>query len=149
MEWSSFIPAKPTSVCVLIASQTTRLNLFGLSYLRTGRAEKWAACVFHWEEENPNSYRFVDWEDFHQEFSEKFCPAYTDIAAITHFESTSYFQNKHSINEYLDEFLDLVSEAGYMDNKTIVVKFHRGLDPCVQDSVAMMTSRHPSSKVLF
>jgi hypothetical protein len=32
--------------------------------METGRAEKWAARVFYWEEENPESYRFVDWEDF-------------------------------------------------------------------------------------
>jgi protein involved in sex pheromone biosynthesis len=79
----------------------------------------------------PLGGRKVDWEDFHQEFKEEFCPAYTDIAAITHLKSTSYFQNKHSINEYLDKFLDLVSKASYTDNKTIVVKFHRGLNPCI------------------
>ena len=36
-----------------------------------------------------------------------------------------------------------------MDNKTIVVKFHRGLDPHIQDAVATMTSRHPCNKVPF
>ena len=36
-----------------------------------------------------------------------------------------------------------------MDNKTIAVKFHRGLDPCIQDAVATMTSRCPFNKVLF
>jgi hypothetical protein len=43
--------------------------------------------------------------------------------------------------------LDLISEAGYTDNKTIVVKFHRGLDPCIQDAIATMTSGHPSDKI--
>jgi hypothetical protein len=72
-----------------------------------------------------------------------------DIAAITCLESTSYFQNKCSVNKYLDEFLDLISEAGYTDNKTIVVKFCRGLDPHIQDSVATMTSGCPFNKILF
>jgi hypothetical protein len=72
-----------------------------------------------------------------------------DIAAITCLESTSYFQNKGSVNEYLDKFLDLISEAGYTDNKTIVVKFHRGLDPHIQDFVAIMTSGCPSKEILF
>jgi hypothetical protein len=72
-----------------------------------------------------------------------------DIAAITHLESTSYFQNKRSVNEYLDEFLGLISEAGYTDNENIVVKFHRGLDPCIQDSVTTMTSGRPSDEILF
>jgi hypothetical protein len=72
-----------------------------------------------------------------------------NIAAITYLESTSYFQNNCSVNEYLDEFLDLIPEAGYTDNKTIVVKFCRGLDSCIQDSVATMTSGCPSDKILF
>jgi Retrotransposon gag protein len=117
--------------------------------MKTGKAEKWAARVFYWEKENLESYRFVDWEDFCQEFKEEFCPTHTDIAAITCLESTSYFQNKHFIDEYLDKFLDLVFEAGYTDNRTIVVKFHRGLDPCIQDAVTTMTSRHPSDRILF
>ena len=146
-EWPSSAPAKPTFVCVWIASLTTRLKLFGPSF--TWWAEKWAAWVFHLEEENTESYRFVDWEDFHREFKEEFCPAHTNIAAVTHLESTSYFQNKCSINGYLNEFLDLISEASYTNNNTIVVKFHRGLDPCIQDAIATMTSRWPSDKVLF
>jgi hypothetical protein len=30
-----------------------------------------------------------------------------------------------------------------------VVKFHRGLDPCIQDAIATMTSGHPSDKILM
>ena len=89
--------------------------VWALSYMKTGRVEKWAAWVFHWEKENPNSYRFIDWENFCWEFKEEFCPSHTDIAAITCLESTAYFQNKCSINEYIDKFLDLVSKAGYTD----------------------------------
>jgi hypothetical protein len=81
------------------------------------------------------------------EFKEEFCPAHTNIAAINCLESISYFQNKHSVDEYLNKFLDLISEAGYTDNKTIVVKFHRGLDPCIQDAIATMTFRCPSDKI--
>jgi len=58
-----------------------------LSYMKAGRAAKWAARVFRWEEENPESYRFVDWEDFRHEFKEEFCPAHTDMAAINRLES--------------------------------------------------------------
>ena len=104
--------------------------------------------MFQWEEDNPESYRFVDWEDFHQEFKEEFCPAHTNIAAINCLESISYFQNKCSINEYLDVFLDLATEAGYTDNKIVVVKFCRGLDPHIQDAITTMTSGHPSNKIL-
>jgi hypothetical protein len=121
--------------------------VWALSYMKTGRAEKWAARVFRWEEENSESYRFVDWEDFRQEFKQEFCPAHTDIVAINRLESVSYFQNKRSVDEYLDEFLDLVAEAGYKDNQTIVVKFRRGLEPRTQDAIATMTSGRPSDEV--
>ena len=118
-----------------------------LSYMKAGRAAKWAARVFRWEEENPESYRFVDWEDFRHGFKEEFCPAHTDMAAINRLESITYFQNKRSVDEYLDEFLDLISEAGYTDNKTVVVKFRRGLDPRIQDAIATMTSGRPSDEI--
>ena len=54
-----------------------------------------------------------------------------------------------TIDGYLNKFLDLIFKAGYTDNKTIVVRFHRGLDPYIQDVVATMTSGCPSDKVLF
>ena len=92
-------------------------------------------------------YRFRDWEHFRQGFREEFCPAHTNIAAINHLESVAYFQNKRSVDEYLDKFMDLVTEAGYTDNKTIVVKFCRGLDPHIQDAIATMTSGRPSDKI--
>jgi len=109
--------------------------VWALSYMKTGRAAKWAARVFRWEEESPGSYRFVDWEDFRQEFKAEFSPAHTDIAAINRLESVSYFQNKRPVDEYLDEFLDLITEAGYTDPKTIVVKFRRGLEPRSPESL--------------
>ena len=93
------------------------------------------------------SRRFLDWDDFRQEFKVEFCPSNTDIAAINRLESVSYFQGRRSVDEYLDEFLDLISEAGYTDSKTIVVKFRRGLDPRIQDAVATMTSGRPSDRI--
>jgi hypothetical protein len=121
--------------------------LWALSYLKSGRAAKWAARVFRWEEDNRGFHKFLDWDNFHDEFKAEFCPANTDIAAINRLESVAYFQNRRSVDEYLDEFMDLISEAGYTDNKTIVVKFRRGLDPRIQDAIATMTSGRPSDQV--
>ena len=90
--------------------------------MKTGRASKWAAQIFRWEEQNEGHSKFVDWEDFHMEFHREFCPAHADVAAINKLESATYFQKNRSVDDYLDEFLDLVSEAGYSDPKTIVVK---------------------------
>jgi len=51
---------------------------------KAGRAAKWSACVFRWEEqpENIGYHKFVDWEDFRDEFKREFCPVYADSVAI-------------------------------------------------------------------
>jgi len=43
-------------------------------------------------------------------------------------ETTSYFQGRWSVDNYLDQFKDLIEDSGYSDPKTIVVKFCRGLN---------------------
>ena len=35
-----------------------------LSYMKSGRAAKWAAQVFKWEEENGGYSKFLDWDEF-------------------------------------------------------------------------------------
>jgi len=47
------------------------------------------------------------------------------------------------VDDYLDEFQDLVSASGYTSPKTIVVKFRRGLDPKIGDAVATMAANRP------
>jgi len=55
----------------------------------------------------------------------------------------SYFQGRRTVDDYLDDFRDLISNSGYSDPKTIVVKFRRGLNPLIADAVATMASRRP------
>ena len=66
------------------------------------------------------------------------------MVAVNTLESISYFQGKHSIDDYLDKFRDLITDAGYTDSKTIVVKFQKGLDSKIQDAIATTAYRHPS-----
>ena len=49
-----------------------------------------------------------------------------------------YYQKTRSIEDYLDEFIDLIIEAGYTDPKTTVVKFQKGLDSQIQNAIATM-----------
>ena len=62
--------------------------------------------------------KFIDWKDFRDKFKREFCPVYADSAAINRLESTAYFQKNRSVDEYLDEFQDLIMEAGYSDEMT-------------------------------
>ena len=75
------------------------------------------------------------------EFQKDFCPAHSDTSAINTLESTSYYQKARGVDDYLDKFLELVSEVGYMDPRTIVVKFRKGLDPQIQNTIATMPYR--------
>ena len=42
------------------------------------------------------------------------------------------------MDNYLDNFQALVSDAGYMNPRTLVVKFHRGLRLGIQNQIATM-----------
>ena len=77
------------------------------------------------------------------EFRKDFCPTHSDAAAINTLESTSYYQKTRGVDDYLDEFLELVSEAGYTNLRMVVVKFQKGLDPQIQNSIATMPYGRP------
>ena len=64
--------------------------------------------------------------------------------AINKLESTGYYQKSRSINDYLDEFVELVAEAGYTNSKTTIVKFQKGLDLQIQNTIATMAYGRPS-----
>ena len=113
--------------------------------MNSGRAAKWASRIFKWEEDNGGHPKFLDWDKFRAEFQKDFCPANSNTAVINALESTSYFQESCSVDDYLDEFIDLITEAGYTDPKIVVVKFQRGLKPKIQNAIAMMKEVHHCS----
>jgi len=114
--------------------------------MKSGRASKWTARIFRWEElpENLGYSKFIDWDDFRSEFKKEFTPAHADSLAINCLESTAYYQKARSLDDYVDEFQDLITDSGYTDPRTIVVKFRRGLNPQIQNAVATMASGRPS-----
>lgn len=127
------------------ADEQTKI-VWAMSYMKAERAAKWTARVFRWEQQpdNKQSTRFLDWADFMEEFRKEFTPAHADALAINRLESSAYYQKTRSLDDYLDEFLDLITESGYTDQKTIVVKFRRGLNSQIQNAVATMAAGRPS-----
>jgi len=119
--------------------------LWALSFMKDGRAAKWADQIFRWEEAHDGSERFLDWEDFSDEFRQNFFPLDVETAAVNRLEGTGYYQRARSVEDYLDEFLELISDSGYTDGRTIVVKFRRGLRSEIQDAVATMSTGRPSN----
>ena len=108
--------------------------------MKAGQAAKWAEQIFHWEEKNSGYSKFLDWEEFQKDF----CPAQSDVAAINKLESTMYYQKYRSIDDYLEKCVELVVETGYTDPKTTVVKFRKGLDAQIQNTIATMAYGCPS-----
>jgi hypothetical protein len=98
---------------------------WAMTYMNQGRAQKWANRVYHWEANPANigNPHFVDWDDFRSRFRTEFFPLHSDVVATNKLEGTSYFQSCRMVDDYLDEFRDLISDSGYSDPKTIVVKF--------------------------
>jgi hypothetical protein len=47
------------------------------------------------------------------------------------------------VDDYTDEFSELIDEAGYTDGLSIVMKFWRGLDRDIQDWIAKLVQGRP------
>ena len=120
---------------------------WAMSYMKSSHAQRWTACIFRWEQqtENADQSKFLDWEDFTTTFKTEFTPAHSDALAINRLESTASYQKARPLDEYIDEFQDLIANSGYSNPKTIVVKFWRGLGAQIQNSVATMASGRPSN----
>src|SRR6266567_7877347 len=86
----------------------------------------------------------MDWLDFEDEFRKDFLPLNSETTAVNTMEMTAYFQGKQTVDDYLDQFRDLVYDSGYTDPKTIVVKFCRGLDRRISAALALMATGRPS-----
>jgi hypothetical protein len=77
------------------------------------------------------------------DFISKFFPKNEVTVALTKLESTRYYQGRKSVDDYIDEFLELIEEAGYSDGLSIVMKFQKGLDWDLQDRIAEMVQGRP------
>jgi len=65
--------------------------------------------------------------------------------AINALEGASYHQGGQTVDNYLDNFQALVSDAGYTDPQTLVVKFRRGLRLGIQNQIATMPYGRPAN----
>ncbi len=118
---------------------------WAMTFMNQSRAQKWANRIYRWESTPANSGAdyFVDWDDFRSRFRTEFFPLHSEAAATNRLEGTTYFQGRRTVDDYLDDFRDLISDSGYADSKTIVVKFRRGLNPTIADAVATMAAGRP------
>src|SRR6266436_2384067 len=91
---------------------------------------------------------FFSWQDFEKDFSAKFCLKNEATAALTKLESTHYYQGRKAVDDYIDEFSELIDEAGYTDRLSIMMKFQKGLDQHQQDCITEMVQGRPEDNDL-
>ena len=63
--------------------------------------------------------------------------------ALISLEGTSWYQAKDPVDNYSDHFQELTNLVEYDDDKTVVIKFRRGLDPALQNQVALLGDGAP------
>ena len=116
---------------------------WAMTYMKAGRAARWAQSVMRREEESGNE-EFEDWEAFETEFRKQFTPANAEATAINILEGTSYYQGNRTVDDFLDDFRELIYDSGYTDKKNIVVKFRRGLREPYGTQIATMPGGSPA-----
>ena len=106
-------------------------------FFKGGHAAKWSENVFR-QETDTGVFPMQTWRDFEQQFRVHFFPVNAEADAINTLEGTSYHQGGRTVDNYLDSFQALVSDAGYTDPQTLVVKFQQGLQLGIQNQIATM-----------
>ena len=117
--------------------------LWALTFFKGGRAAKWSENVFR-QEADTGVFPIQTWGEFERQFWLNFFPANAEADAINALEGTSYHQGNRTVDDYLDSFQALVSDAGYTDPRTLVVKFRRGLRVGIQSQIATMPYGRPA-----
>lgn len=111
------------------------------SFMFEGRAELFATRV-----QSVTPFPFDDFAEFEREFVDLFCELNEDVLARTRLEGTAYHQGRRSIDEFIDEFRDLIHRANYQDPYVIVMKYRRGLSERLQNQIAEMGADRPNDR---
>lgn len=118
-----------------------------LSFMKQGWASLFANRTLRYQVKH-NVLPYADWAAFRSEFTDAFCLRNEGQNALTRLETEDFHQGCRSVDEYTDEFRDLIELAGYTDGLVIVMKYHRGLAPEIQSQVTTMTTGRPAEGVV-
>ena len=113
-----------------------------LSYMKIGRAATFAQRLLR-NEMQLGVFPFPSLPTFLAHLEKEFCVEDELTTALTTLESTRYFQGRKSVNEYIDDFQELIDLAGCTDYSSVVMKFRRGLDPIIEKHLAVSENPIP------
>jgi len=88
--------------------------LWTLAFFKDGQAARWSENLFH-QEADTGIFSIQSWAHFEQQFQSQFFLVNAEADAINALEGFLYYQGNQMVDDYLDSFLTLVSNAGYTD----------------------------------
>jgi len=88
--------------------------LWALTFFKGGYAAKWSENVFR-QEADTGVFPIQTWGDFEQQFQIHFFSVNAEADVINALEGAFYHQGGQMVDDYLDNFQALVSDAEYMD----------------------------------
>jgi hypothetical protein len=117
--------------------------MWALSFMKSGRAARFVERQMR-DYHNVGSLSYGSWQEFVDEFIAEFCPKNEVQTSRTDLETTKFFQGGRNVDEYVDDFREIVQRSRYFEGAHIVLKFRQGLDEKIQDHVACLTEGRPS-----
>jgi len=114
-----------------------------LAFFKDGHAAKWSKNFFC-QEADTGIFLIQSWTNFKQQFRSQFFLVNTEADIINTLEGSLYYQENWTVDDYLDSFLILASDARYTDPQTLVVKFRCGLKLNVQSQITTMPFGQPA-----
>jgi hypothetical protein len=119
--------------------------MWAFSFMKGGRAARFVNRHMH-SYQTVGSLPYSSWADFVVNFVAEFYRKNKVQTSRTELETSKYFQGPRTVDEYVDEFREMIDHAQYLEGSHIVLKFHQGLNPKIQDHVACLTSGRPSDE---
>ncbi|GLB36653.1 hypothetical protein LshimejAT787_0309400 [Lyophyllum shimeji] len=120
---------------------------WALSYMKGGRAARFAARALRHPISHGEVPHFRSYAEFHAQFIAEFCPQDEKQKVTTTLETFAYHQGSRSVDEYIDEFIDLVEEAQFPDGAQLMFRFCHGLDNRIRAKVGGMVDGRPDKRV--
>jgi hypothetical protein len=124
------------------SSEQDKIN-WAYSFMKSGRAALFVDRMMRFEART-GTPKFEDWAEFRKTFVSEFCRKNETQMALAKLETPEFYQGRRTVDEYVDEFRDLIDMAGYKEGLAIVIKFRRGLQRDIQDQIAQLPFGRPS-----
>jgi hypothetical protein len=116
-----------------------------LSFFKKDQAATWADRTLRWAEHHGCPCH-ATWDTVIKDYISHFCPPNERTTALMKLETKQYYQNKRDVQEYIDEFEELINMSQYKDGLAIVLKFRHGLNATIQDKIAELGANQPSDE---